>query len=256
MKRSELEELIDAASKMLRQARHAVVLTGAGVSTESGIPDFRGPDGIWKRVDPEIATLEFFLSNPSEFWRFHKSIYERIKSARPNQAHYALAQLEREGYIKAVITQNIDGLHQKAGSMRVIELHGTVYTATCLSCGAKYDVEGIVEGLEDLRTPSCRRCGGVIKPDVVLFNEPLPKRAMEEALGEVSKCDLMIVMGSSLTVYPAAYLPELARARGANLVIINLEPTAKDYLADVVIYGRVGVVLPEIARRVTRPPQL
>jgi len=239
---------VEQVAKMILESRKVVALTGAGISTESGIPDFRGPQGLWKQVDPKTSTIQFFKQFPEKFWQFMVERLEAIMRAEPNRAHYALAELERIGKLSSVITQNVDGLHFKAGSKNVIELHGNVREAVCLSCG---DVISLKKALKMAKRsyfrPFCKRCGGPIKPNVVLINEPLPQGVLEKAVWESRTCDLMLVVGTSLQVCPAAYLPEYAKLRGAKVAVINEEPTPFDDNADVVIHAKAGDVLPVIA---------
>ena len=237
---------------MLASSRRAVALTGAGVSTASGIPDFRGPRGLWRRVDPDIFTIDRFLEEPMESWRVFVEMYESMRGVRPNPAHYALAVLEREGVLVAVITQNIDGLHQAAGSRRVVEIHGSARWAVCLNCGHRVPLGEAVEEARRGRLPRCPRCGGLLKPDVTFFGEPLPEAALREALELAASSDAMLVAGSSLVVSPANQLPQIAKLRGARLVIANAGETMLDHLADVKVEGPVEVTLPLICRETLR----
>lgn len=239
---------MEAAARLLAGARHAVAFTGAGISTESGIPDFRGPQGLWKRFDPmKMAHIETFKKDPRAFWEFAAS--RNLSGARPNAGHAALAELERAGLLRAVVTQNVDGLHQEAGCGRVIELHGTTRTAGCLECGRKYPREETVARVKSGENPPLCGCGGLLKPDTVLFGEPLPADALRRAFAEAATCDLMLVLGSSLVVYPAASIPEETARRKQPLVLVNAEPTDKDWIAEVVIHAKIGEVLPGIAKR-------
>jgi NAD-dependent deacetylase len=243
---------VERAAEMILKSKKAVALTGAGISTESGIPDFRGPQGLWKQVDPKTSTIQFFRQFPGTFWQFMVDRLEVMIRAKPNRAHYALAELERMGRLSSIITQNVDGLHFKAGSRNVIELHGNAREAVCLSCGNTVSMEeAMVMAKRDHLPPKCE-CGGVLKPNMVLFNEPLPKEAYRRALLESRACDFMLVVGTSLQVYPAAYLPVVAKQRGAGLVIINMEPTPFDDIADVVIHAKAGEVLPAIVNAVKK----
>ncbi len=253
----ESDERIGRVAEMIGQARHIVVFTGAGVSTESGIPDFRSPGGFWTKFDPEDFTIDRFLSNPEtrrKQWRFLLS-GDLLKDASPNAAHQAIAELEALGRLDCVITQNIDNLHQKAGNDpgRVYELHGTMHWIRCLKCGGRYALEEI---LKQYRTamdpPACGRCGGIMKPDVIFFGEALPEETLQEATRHASRCDLLIVVGSSLVVYPAATLPLIAKESGAKLVIVNLTPTPADQFADVVINASAGDALTRILAEVKR----
>lgn len=253
----EWEEGIGRVAGMILEARRIVVFTGAGVSTESGIPDFRSPGGFWTRFDPEDFTIDKFLSSPEtrrKQWQFLLS-GDLIKDASPNAAHEAIAEMEAMGRLDCVITQNIDNLHQKAGNApgRVYELHGTMHWIRCLQCGGRYPLEEI---LGQYRTaadpPACGRCGGIMKPDVVFFGEALPEETLEEATRHASRCDLLIVVGSSLVVYPAATLPFIAKESGAKLAIVNLTPTPADRIADVVINASAGDALTRVLAAVRR----
>lgn len=236
------------AAELLSSSRYAVALTGAGVSTESGIPDFRSPGGLWSKYDPsEFATLSSFLRDPSRFY-LAASDFLSVFTAEPNEGHRALAELEGMGILKAVITQNIDGLHQAAGSKKVVELHGNLRECKCLSCGRVSPIEVLVEKLvqEGEIPPLCDACGGILKPNVIFFGEQLPREALEEAFEQVRRCDLLLVAGSSLVVSPANFLPSMAVEAGAHLLIVNEEITPMDPFASVVIRGKTGKVLPEL----------
>jgi NAD-dependent deacetylase len=218
---------------MLVASNSAVLMSGAGVSTASGIPDFRGPNGLWRRLDPSLFEISHFYSDPLGSWRLFMERFGQLSGVRPNPAHVAIARLEEMGLIKAVITQNIDGLHQAAGSRKVVELHGNAGRAVCTECGRKYDVREAFRAVSEGRLPTCPVCGGLLKPDVVYFGEPLSPDALEEAFSLAGSSDLFIVVGSSLAVSPANQLPLVARSRGAKLVIVNVGETALDDLADV-----------------------
>jgi NAD-dependent deacetylase len=233
-------------AKTIVVSHKVVALTGAGISTESGIPDFRGPNGLWKRVDPSLATIQSFKLFPEAFWYFMVECADSILKAKPNRAHYALAELEVMGKLSSIITQNVDGLHFKAGSRNVIELHGNMREAVCLSCGNVISMEEAMDMAKSGHLPPRCGCGGVLKPNVVLFNEPLPEEAYKRALLESRTCNLMLAVGTSLQVYPAAYLPVVAKQRGARLAIINMEPTPLDDIADAVIQAKAGEALPAI----------
>lgn len=234
----------------LQSARRAVVLTGAGASTESGLPDWRGPEGTWKNWDPaRVASLTALRLHPVDFYQFYQYRLSRLRGARPNATHLALAALELAGRVRCVITQNVDGLHGAAGSRDVIEVHGNLCTAHCVDCRQPYSIaslERTVAGPGDV--PVCDRCGGYIKPGVVLFEEALPAREIERAFAEAYASDLFIVVGSSLEVGPVNMLPQAAVDAGADLAIINLEPTRMDGLARWVVRERSGTVLPALAR--------
>ena len=230
--------LLKKAADLIDRSSYMVVFTGAGISTPSGIPDFRSPNtGLWKQYDPfEVASLWSFHKKPEAFFNWIKPLAMQSETAKPNLAHQAIADLESRGKVKSVITQNIDGLHQKAGSKKVLELHGSARTATCIKCGKKYDQGNfcrlIIAG--DV-IPRCDRCGEIIKPDVILFGEELPRDIWNDAYQECLKADLLFVVGSSLEVSPANSLPEKALHNGAKLVINNLSPTHLDRFADVLL---------------------
>jgi len=232
-----------AAAALLRRARAAWALTGAGVSTPSGIPDFRGRDGLWRSYDPDrVSSIQGFLNHPEEFYAFWLGRFEKMRQARPNPVHELLSWLESRGLIRGVITQNIDGLHQAAGSRRVLEVHGNARSGTCLGCGRRYPLEWIARRVRLQGVARCD-CGALVKPDVVLFGEELSPD-FEVAQREVEGADLLLVMGTSLTVWPVAGLVPLAAKRGAHIIIANATPTPYDGLADVLLPGE----LVEIAR--------
>jgi NAD-dependent deacetylase len=239
----------DAAS-YLKKAQYAVVLTGAGISTPSGIPDFRSvEDGLWQRFDPmEVASLTAFRIHPDKFFNWFRPLAKQILDAQPNPAHKALARLEKAGYVKEIITQNIDGLHQRAGSEFVHEVHGTLNTLTCGSCFTKYQAQEFVQPfIENGQIPKCKKCKSNLKPDAVLFEEQLPIQTWLAVEDAVEKCDLLLVAGSSLEVVPVARLPYQAVNRGARLIIVNRTKTYIDSRADFVFHQDVAEVLPLIA---------
>lgn len=239
---------LETAAALLRGAQRAVALTGAGVSTESGLPDFRSPGGLWAGVDPmRVASLAAFRRDPAGFYAFYQERLSRLGGARPNPAHRVLADLERAGRLRAVITQNVDGLHQAAGSRRVLELHGTLRRAACSECGARYDIAVLTEALAAERMPGCSVCAGPLKPDVVLFGELLPLKVFAEADALCREADLLLVVGSSLTVTPAAELPQAVLDHGGRLVIVNREPTPYDGDASAVIRDNAGRAVPALA---------
>jgi len=243
---------IARAAELLAGASRGVALTGAGVSAESGIPTFRGAGGLWTQYDPiKVATIDTFLEDPSAYWSVARERGPAVLAAEPNPGHYALAGLESSGHLVAVVTQNTDGLHQDAGSLRVIEMHGSGRTVQCLGCGTREPRRDVQRRLEFQMPPRCRVCGGMfMKPTVVLFGEPMPAEAVAEARELAENADVMLVVGSSLVVFPAAEIPMLAARAGARLVIVNAESTRYDQMAEVVIHGRSGEVLPELAYRV------
>jgi len=244
---------IDFVADLFRQAKHAVSLTGAGLSTPSGIPDFRSTGtGLWSRDEPmEVASLSTFRTAPERFFEWFRPLASQIYYAQPNPAHFSLAELEKAGHIRSIITQNIDMLHQKAGSKTVIEMHGTMQTLTCTQC--YYQVEAALyldKFVENGKLPCCPKCSSILKPDVILFGEQLPQAAWFQAQREARQCDLMLVVGSSLEVLPVAGLPMQALDRGAHLIIINNAPTYLNIRADVAILEDAAVILPAIAEKV------
>jgi NAD-dependent deacetylase len=237
-------------------ARRIVAFTGAGISTESGIPDYRGPGGDWERNAP--PTLHDFLENPEtrqRYWRERKERYPHLRAAQPNAGHLALARLHQSGRLSHVITQNIDGLHQKAGSdpLRTIELHGTAHRVRCLDCGSTWAADAIQQRLETDPLPVCDICGGALRAATVLFGQALPDVPLRQAIAVAQTCGLMLVVGSSLVVQPAARLPEVAVASGARLAIINNEPAPLDDLANVVVRASAGDALTALANALLQP---
>ncbi|OGN92705.1 MAG: hypothetical protein A2Z75_01465 [Chloroflexi bacterium RBG_13_50_10] len=278
-----MESLIERAAQDLFKSKHAIALTGAGMSTESGIRDFRGPNGIWTK-DPEAEkrayeTYHNFLRNPKGYWQDvlgGRSILGDLTSAQPNPGHQALVELEKLGILKAVLTQNIDGLHDKAGNKRVLEYHGSVLKLRCPSCGTRYgrseyDLQKLM--LEDQLPPRCHKCSSPIKGDVVHFNEPIPSDVAHDSLEEAWKCDLMLICGTSAVVYPFAQLPRVARQRqveaeqkaesgllfvknesATTIVEVNAEPTplTAEGISDYLIQGRTAEILPRIVEAVKK----
>jgi NAD-dependent deacetylase len=243
-----LDNDIKRAAELIRNSHHMVAFTGAGHSTASGIPDFRSPgSGLWEKSNPMlVASIWAFRLDPRSFYDWIRPMTDTLLNAVPNQAHIALAKLEEMGLLKAIITQNIDNLHQRAGSRRVLELHGHMREATCIRCYKKVPVDPALEQvLREGNIPRCE-CGGVLKPDVILFGEQLPIRVLNMAMLEARRCDVIMVAGSSLEVTPAADIPYLAVEQGAKSIIVNLQPTGFDSCADVVIHGDVVKVLPRI----------
>ena len=240
---------VQRAAEILATAHQGVALTGAGVSAESGIATFRGEGALWTRYDPvKVSSIDSFLSDPASYWRVSKERGSVALAARPNPGHTALAGMEKAGRLVAVITQNTDGLHQASGSRRVIELHGSGRTVQCLECGRSEPRAEVQKRLDVEMPPRCRSCGGTfLKPTVVLFGEPMPPSAVTEAFDLAHHADVMLVVGSSLVVYPAAEIPLEAVRSGARMVVVNAEPTPFDRFAEVVIQGRSGEVLPQIA---------
>ena len=221
-------------TELLSNAKHAVVLTGAGISTLSGIPDFRGVGGLYSRTDIDankLFDIDYFRRDPSYYYRHSKDFLYNLDEKEPNIVHKALARLEEKGILHAVITQNIDLLHQKAGSRKVLELHGSPMEHYCMKCGRTWDFETIAEKVRADEIPSCDKCGGIVKPRIVFFGEGLPEYDLSEAEREARKADLMLVLGTSLTVYPAAAVPELTLQCGGQVAIINRDPTHLDRYA-------------------------
>lgn len=246
-----MERAIKEASGLIVNSEHAVALTGAGISTPSGIPDFRSPEsGLWDKVNPMLVASVFaFRLRYQAFYEWARPLGEKFLKAQPNPAHYALAKLEEMGLLRAVITQNIDGLHQEAGSKSVFEMHGHMREATCLKCHKVIPLEKSVIKcfVDEGEIPHCK-CGGLLKPNVVLFGEELPRKILLEAWGEAENCDLMLVAGSSLEVAPASEIPLVAKRYGAKLVIVNNQPTPLDAQAEVVIHRDVAEVLPYMVK--------
>lgn len=251
-----LDSRINAAAEALRSSGHTIVLTGAGISTPSGIPDFRSAgSGLWRTADPmEIASLWSFHRAPERFYEWIRPVAQALFVAQPNPAHVALAQLEAAGWVQRIITQNIDDLHQKAGAVNVIELHGHLRSASCLECRTHYPADNLWPAfLQDGTIPHCPTCHAILKPDVILFGEPPPYQSLRIAQEDALHCDVMLVVGSSLEVEPAADLPFLARRRGAKIIVVNLMPTPIDNRAEVVIQADVADTLPRLVQQLTTP---
>ena len=255
MEEQDLDILADRVADLIINARKVVVFTGAGISTESGIPDFRSPGGIWDRFDPDDFTYQKFIGDPEARRKHWRMLQEGglTTKAKPNPAHYAIAELDRLGKLDCVITQNVDSLHQKAGlpDSKVFELHGNMLWALCLSCGRRYPFEQVKTRLDQgEEAPDCEACHGLLKPDAVFFGESLPEKVLQEAASRSCSCDLFIVVGSTLVVYPAAYMPVYATDSGVRLVIINLSSTPMDHQATVLIRARAGETMSKVLQRV------
>jgi NAD-dependent deacetylase len=238
---------------LIKEAGNIVALTGAGISTPSGIPDFRSPgSGLWKHINPiDVASSIAFRQHPEKFYEWVRPLAKKILTAKPNAAHFALAQLESAGKLNAVITQNIDSLHQAAGSKQVLEVHGHVREFTCVRCYTVQEIDSLLdEFLSDGAIPTCS-CGGILKPNVILFGEQLPVQILLDAIHVTEKADLLIIAGSSLEVAPISDLPHDAHQRGAKIVIINEQETYLDKQADVVIHADLARILPQIVELVT-----
>ena len=251
-----MKEQIEQIAQWIIDSKRVVVFSGAGLSTESGIPDFRSPGGVWDRYNPEDFYFQKFIASEAsreQYWQMATEMYEPMKKAQPNAAHLAIAELEKLGKLDCVITQNIDGLHFKAGNSeeKVIQLHGTVRYVSCLNCGKRYERDEIQERLrKGLKVPYCDECDGPLKPATISFGQSMPVKETEEAYHRSSLCDLFIVIGSSLVVQPAASMPLVAKRNGAKLVIINRDTTPYDDLADMVIHGQAGSTMATILQKV------
>lgn len=246
-----LTQNIATIAKWLHNAQHPVAFTGAGISTPSGIPDFRSPSsGMWEAVDPmKVASIYGFRHNPQAFYDWVRPLTSLTIQAKPNAAHLALFRLEEMNKLEAIVTQNIDMLHTKAGNSTIYELHGHMREATCINCFHIYDGKPILEKfLDDGKVPHCPECNGVIKPNVILFGEQLPIIQLQNAKKAARNSDFMLVVGSSLEVAPASDIPVIAKHNGAKVVIVNLEPTVMDNIADMVIHGDAADILPAIVQ--------
>ena len=238
-------DIFDRAVALLKKSQHAVALTGAGVSTESGIPDFRGRDGLWSRFDPiEYGTLGAFRSNPEKVWQMLATLID-IVDAEPNTGHKGFATLEEHGLLAGIITQNIDGLHQKGGSRNVIEFHGSLETFSCLECGARYT---LVQMKERTLPPHCSVCNAILKPDIVFFDELISDSVLAASREMLGPADLLLVAGTSCQVQPAARIPYAIHANGGKIIEINREP-ALDYLATITLKGNFTVMVEELVAR-------
>jgi len=244
-----MEKQIEQIAQWIAEAKAVVIFTGAGLSTESGIPDFRSPGGVWDKYNPEDFYFDNFLASEIsrwKYWQMATEMYAPMKKALPNAAHIAIAELEKMGKLDCIITQNIDNLHVRAGNSRekVIELHGTAMSVSCLNCRKKFDREKVQERLrEEMSAPCCDSCGGPLKPDTISFGQAMPVKETQEAYERSSACDLFIVIGSSLVVQPAASMPVTAKRNGARLVIINRDQTPCDSIADVVLHHQAGAAM-------------
>lgn len=242
--------LLQTAISLLKESKHSVAITGAGISTPSGIPDFRSPhSGLWERYNPmEVASLTAFRHNPQKFYTWIHPLAKKIRDAKPNSAHIALARLEESGYLDGIITQNIDALHQRAGSKQILEIHGHMRQATCIACYEVFDTEGLLDAfIRSGDVPLCPKCGGLLKPKAVLFGEQLPFEVIQSAERFLLGSEVILIAGSSLLVTPAAMLPIQPLNAGARLIIVNHTPTYFDERADVVIHNDVETILPYLA---------
>jgi NAD-dependent deacetylase len=254
MEARDFDFLVDKVAALILESSRVIVFTGAGISTESGIPDFRSPGGIWTKFDPDDFTIQKFMSSEKTRRMQWQMLAEGslLKDAEPNQAHHAVAELEKLGKITCVITQNIDNLHQKAGSSpdKVFELHGNMKFVRCMSCDRRFPVDDILVRLDREEIPDCQFCRGILKPDAVFFGESLPQQVLNDAIQHARHCDLFIVIGSTLVVYPAAYMPMYAVESGAKLVIINLSSTPMDAKAAALITASAGEAMGKIVEKV------
>lgn len=241
-----MNKLIADGANMILRAGKTLVFSGAGLSTESGIPDFRSPGGVWDRYDPSDFYFHKILSDEGvreRYWAMSTEFYASMKDALPNRAHLALKELENTGRLLAIVTQNIDSLHHKAGNSpeKIIEIHGTAFSVSCLKCGKKYERDTVEERLKKgVKVPYCDDCSGILKPDTISFGQAMPENKMNEAFRYAEICDLCLVLGSSLVVYPAASVPERAVECGAKLMIINRDKTHLDEQADLIIHEPLG----------------
>jgi NAD-dependent deacetylase len=245
---------VDLAVQLIKESSSLVALTGAGISTDSGIPDFRSPDGIWSRYPATLGEYTHFMANPEKFLALGRELLPTLMNAKPNTGHKALKELEDTGTLKVIITQNIDGLHQMAGSKRVIEIHGTYKTATCTKCMKRVTIDEVVELLKDI--PLCPECSGIIKPDVVMFGESLPKKAFLEAKQVSEEADVLLVVGSSLHVYPASHLVLVTKQNNGSVIIINDAETGLDRVADVIIRDTISACLPQMVEKLKKEAKL
>lgn len=239
-------DVLEAVAERIKESRYLVAFTGAGISKESGIPTFRGKDGLWAKYDPEeLASWRGFLKNPKLVWEWYTWRMDLIGKAKPNPAHLGLAKLEKVGILKAVITQNVDGLHKKAGNKRVLELHGNIWRVKCVSCDFK---DRVKEPLKEV-PPKCPKCGSLLRPDVVWFGEPLPKDVWTEAVMEAMKSDVLLVIGTSGLVAPASMIPTMAHQRGSSIVEINPEDTPISSMAEIKVRSPAGSFFKELIER-------
>ncbi|MFX1503948.1 MAG: NAD-dependent deacetylase [Promethearchaeota archaeon] len=244
-----LEDKVEKLAELIFNSKNIVALTGAGMSTESGISDFRTPGtGLWEKVDPyEFASIHSYMANPARNLEFMLETGKAIFRARPNEGHKALTKLQKLGKLKGVLTQNIDRLHHKAKTRNIVEFHGNAYEAKCMTCGQIYEITFMVnQVMKGNYSPSCEKCRGMLKPNAIFFGEPLESKTLETADAMINKCDLLLVLGSSLIVYPVAFYPQKALSLGAKLAIINIQETDMDTLAEVIIHEKIGDVLPKV----------
>ena len=239
-----MQSIFKQTAKVINKSNHLTAFTGAGISVESGIPPFRGENGIWNKFNPEIFDLNFFISHPKEVWKFvYEVFYKTIYNTTPNKAHYALAKLEEKQILKAIITQNIDNLHFKAGSKNVYEFHGNTRQANCLDCGKKYEIKDI--NLSVL-PPKCT-CNGILKPDFVFFSEPIPADVLTKSFKEAEIADVFLIIGTTGVIYPAAQIPILAKQNGSKIIEINIEPSEyTNTITDIFIQAKASIAMEQI----------
>lgn len=244
-----MDALINRASVILQKSFYAAAFTGAGISVESGIPPFRGPEGLWSKYDPQVLDIDFFHSHPDVSWTVIKEIfYDFFGKANPNKAHFALAKMEKAGILKSIITQNIDNLHQEAGSNNVIEFHGSSHSLVCTSCGKKYNIDEI-----DLnKIPViCPECGGILKPDFVFFGEGIPTDAYQRSYDIVSKCDVLLIIGTTGEIMPASQLPFVAKTNGATIIEVNTNPSNyTDKITDIFLQGKATDIMVKLLKAI------
>jgi len=240
----------ELAAKWISEANHTVAFTGAGISVESGIPPFRGENGLWSKYNPIFLDTQYFLSYPKKSWALIKEIfYDFFGQAKPNKAHYALAEIQKLGYLKSIITQNIDNLHQLAGSKNVIEFHGTSRTLTCIKCHTQFDDKTLIEMIP----PRCPECEGLLKPDFVFFGEPIPTEAHNNSIMEASLADVFILIGTTGEIMPASAIPFIAAKNNAKFIEINIEKSNySDTIVDIFLKGKASVVLGKILEMLTQ----
>ncbi len=241
--------MIEKAAELIKNAKHITAFTGAGISVESGIPPFRGENGLWSKFDPILLDLDYFHKNPLESWKFIKEIfYDFFGEAKPNFAHFALAEMEKMGLLKAIITQNIDDLHQKAGSKTVWEFHGTSKNLICEKCAAEY----LASELDlSILPPRCEKCGSVLKPDFIFFGEPIPEIAMNKSIEETEKADLFLVIGTTGEIMPASMIPYEAKKNNAKIIEINTQPSNyTGTISDLFLQGKATKIFEDLIKKI------
>ncbi len=243
---------IEKAAKLIANSHFLTAFTGAGISVESGIPPFRGEGGVWNEYDPQIFDIDYYVKNPSAALELRQVFYDVIEVAKPNAAHLALAELEKMGLLRAVITQNIDNLHTWAGNTEVIEFHGNTRYFVCMNCGKKYDVAEVEINGKD--RPLCKECGGLLKPDFVFFGEPIPPEAYHKSFEYASKTDVMLVIGTTGLVQPAAMIPLTAKQNGAKIIEVNIEPSlyTMEGVTDIFLQGKATEVMTDLLNHVKK----